>query len=128
MPLKDTCDLVDRALGANHHILPLAVAALLPEARARGVQEGKRFGNDEHQTTYVPGDHHEMQVWYISLMLAEYLADLLGRKVRDGHCNAQGPGHVPCATMRAEHLRMLQEYRQALEKLVEDVKKLEGTL
>jgi hypothetical protein len=67
-----------------------------------------------------------MEIWHISLMLAEYLADLLGRKMKEGHCNAKD--HAPCATMRAEHLRMLRQYRKALEELLDDVKALEATL
>jgi hypothetical protein len=67
-----------------------------------------------------------MQVWHVSLMLAEYLADLLGRKIKDGHCNS--PDHAPCSTMRAEHRQMFKQYRKALEGLVADVKQLEETL
>ncbi len=124
--LEETCDLVSGLLQANNHDLGASVGALLPDAEARGNRERRRFGDNQHNTVYLPGPSHEMQVWHVSLMLAEYLADLLGRKVKDGHCGA--PGHAPCATMRAEHRFMFEQYRKALEKLVDDVSQLEATL
>jgi hypothetical protein len=125
--LKETSDLVDLALKVNQQNIPLAIAALLPHAAVRTSLERKTFGSEEHQTTYGLGSH-EMQIWYVSMMLAEYLAESLARRVREGRCNQDGAGHVPCAVMKAEHFRMLQDYRKSLEKLVDEIKNLEKTL
>ena len=124
--LADTCDLVSEAFAANHFGFPWAVAALLRDVKKRDEAAGLRFGDAAHKTEYVPCANHEMEVWGVSLILVAYLLDLLGRKVKGGHCNH--PGHVPCAAMQEAHLRMLEEYRKALEQLVADAKSLEATL
>jgi hypothetical protein len=126
MPLFDSADFVNLALQTNAFNLPLSVAALLPQTKVRGMAEGKRFGLAAHKTEYMPGEAHEMKAWYVSLMLVEYVAVLLFKKVQDGHCNAEG--HPPCDEMRAEHRRMFKEYRSALETLLSEVRELEAQL
>jgi hypothetical protein len=124
MPLQDGFQLVDKALKANKFNLPLSVAALLPDAADRGKRAGTIFGRDECETGYLPGVHHELEVWHVSLMLAEYLAWLIGEKVKDGHCKH----HKPCSEMRKEHKRMLRTYKETLEKLAGEIGALERDL
>jgi hypothetical protein len=63
-------------------------------------------------------------------MLGEYLAELLARKVADGHCQvgADDASHLPCKTMQVEHFRMLREYREALEGLLLDIRQRENAV
>ena len=122
MPLEDGFTYVDKALKANSFNLPLAVAALLADA-AKERAKTTVFGKDECGTGYLPG-YVETEAWHISLMLAEYLAWLLGQKVKDGHCN----NHKPCDTMRAEHKRMLAVFKTALAGLVTEIGELQKDL
>src|SRR5947207_4944638 len=115
MPLEDGFQYVDKALKASGFNLAVAVAALLA-GPAKERAKTTVFGKDECGTGYLPG-HVETEVWHISLMLAEYLAWLLGQKVKDGHCN----NHKPCDTMRAEHKRMLAAFKAALAGVVAEV-------
>jgi hypothetical protein len=122
MPLEDGFKHVDKALKASGFNLSVAVAALLADAAMERAKTTV-FGKDECGTGYLPG-HVETEAWHISLMLAEYLAWLLGEKVKDGHCK----NHKPCDTMRAEHKRMLAAFRAALDCVVSEIGQLEKHL
>lgn len=125
--LKDGCDIVDQCFGLNGPIMALGIASLQPYVIQK-IAAGKTYGDPTHKTTYGYANH-EMHAWYTSLLMCQYVADLLGRKVRDKHCQMkrEDPTHV-CTAMPAEHLKMLQDYRAALEGVLADVKLLEASL
>jgi len=64
-------------------------------------------------------NHHEIQMWHLALLQAEYVAGLLVQKVEDGHCYH----HKPCDETAKLHLTMLRDYKKALEELTGDIQK-----
>jgi hypothetical protein len=59
--------------------------------------------------------HHEILMWHISLMFAEYVAGMLELKAKDGHCRSHPK---PCALTRELHLKMLRRFKADLEALI----------
>jgi hypothetical protein len=65
----------------------------------------------------------ELQMWFFGLMLCEYVAGLLTRKVEEGHCNEhrKKPDLTPCPKTRETHLDMLKAFRADLGALVSEI-------
>src|ERR1700682_1085489 len=117
MSIQRGLDLVEKwkVLTADKKVnLVATLSAMLLDTVDIAKSERTLFGKDECGTGYLPGRHHEIETWYVALIVAEYLAGLLGKKVKDRHCN----NHARCDIMREEHLRMLGAFKIALEKLV----------
>jgi hypothetical protein len=93
---------------------------------APGYPPGTFFGLHACRTDYGlsnRGLNNEMISWYLSIILAEYTAGILGEKVREGHCNAHrlAPTYQPCPDMQAEHMKMLEVFRGRVKQLLADV-------
>lgn len=67
-------------------------------------------------------DCSEVHMWFFGLMLCEYVAGLLGKKAKEGHCkeHRKEPELSRCPTMMKKHLEMLEGFRNALNGLVEE--------
>jgi hypothetical protein len=72
------------------------------------------------QVGYNDGSH-EIAIWHISLMFAEYVAGMLRKKAEEGHCRQQ----KPCALTRELHLRMLARFKADLQALVKEIDDIE---
>jgi hypothetical protein len=72
-------------------------------------------------------DHtcHEIQMWHIGLMMAEYAAGLMGDKARIGHCHAKNKKNPACTKGRRLHRRMLAQFKAELGKLIDEIKSME---
>jgi hypothetical protein len=93
---------------------------------APGYPRGTFFGLHACRTEYGlsnRGFNNEMISWYLSVILAEYTAGILSEKVREGHCNVHrlAPTYQPCPDMQAEHMKMLEAFRDRVKKLLTDV-------
>jgi hypothetical protein len=65
----------------------------------------------------------ELQMWFFGIMLCEYVAGLLAKKVEEGHCNEHRnePELKPCPKTRPTHLDMLKAFRADLSALVSEI-------
>ncbi len=68
-------------------------------------------------------DCNEIHMWFFGLMLSEYVGGLLAKKVKEGHCkeHRKEPDLRRCPTMMTKHLEMLEEFRNALNGLVQEI-------
>jgi hypothetical protein len=74
--------------------------------------------------------HHELQTWFLAILLAEYTAGILAQKAEEGHCQKHRipPDLKGCPVMAVEHRRMLLAFRDSLQQIVDDISTLEGGL
>jgi hypothetical protein len=68
-------------------------------------------------------DKNEIHIWFFGLMLCEYVAGLLEKKSRQGHCqNHRKPPTVPrCPPGGKLHREMLERFGAALNDLVIEI-------
>jgi hypothetical protein len=129
MPIKEGLQLVGSAFTPFSHdpnfIFPAPLKTLEPDALRRATQTGTVFMDRAAscQVGYQEG-HHEISIWHIGLMFAEYLAGMLAKKAEDGHCRSH---KKPCALTRELHLRMLARFKADLLALVKEIEDIETT-
>jgi hypothetical protein len=90
--------------------------APLAQGRADIFQKFYRQCATTCSVEYTP-HHHEIEMWMVTLMLGEYVADLILDKAFDGHCYA----HKPCDDTLEMHLQMARDFKADLEKLVKEI-------
>jgi len=106
-----------------HFIFPAPIKTLESDASRRATQTGTVFMDcaTSCQVRYNEG-HHEISIWHISLMFAEYVAGMLAQKAEDGHCRNH---KKPCALTRELHLRALARFKADLLALVKEIEDIE---
>jgi hypothetical protein len=101
-----------------------ALPELIDAAREMAKTDNIRYRWDVCKTEYSPeGKNHEIDVWNLSLMYAQYLAGLLALKAAEGHC--QTKAHIPCKEMANSHMYMFNAFKSSLEALVKEMGELE---
>jgi hypothetical protein len=101
-----------------------ALSELVDAARQKAKKDAVRYRWDACETGYSPETpNHEIDVWNLSLMYAQYLAGLLALKAAEGHC--QTMSHLPCKTMANAHMYMFNAFKSSLESLVKEMSELE---
>jgi hypothetical protein len=127
MPIKEGLQLVGSAFTPFYHdpyfILPAPIKTLEPDASRRAMQGGTVFTDRQAScgVVYTEG-HHEILIWHISLMFAEYVAGMLAKKAEDGHCRNH---KKPCDLTRNLHLKMLARFKADLLALVKEIEDIE---
>jgi hypothetical protein len=128
MPIKEGLHLVGSAFTPFYHdpqfIFPAPIKTLEPDALRRAKDTGTVFMDRAGtcQVGYAEG-HHEILIWHIGLMFAEYVAGMLAKKAEDGHCRNH---KKPCALTRELHLRMLGRLKADLLALVKEIEDIEN--
>jgi hypothetical protein len=86
-------------------------------------QRGQRFAAPAPCRAEYDSHKPELQMWFFGIMLCEYVAGLLAKKVKEGHCNEhrKEPDLQPCLKTRPAHLDMLKAFRADLAALVSEI-------
>ncbi len=137
MPINDGLNAADPIL----HAPVWDMGRLMNEAAVRASQElqtkaglpqGYAFGietpcNTKYGVTQTEVNN-EILSWFLGILLAEYTAGILAKKVTEGHCNhhRKPPNYEPCVDMANEHLEMLKAFRERIAKLLAEVDTLIG--
>ena len=127
MPIQEGLQLVGSAVTPFYYdpyfTLPAPISTLEPDASRRATQTGTVF-TDRFAScgVHYTAGHHEISIWHISLMFAEYVAGMLAKKAEDGHCRTH---QKPCDLTRELHLRMLGRFKADLLALVKEIEGLE---
>src|SRR4051794_1213388 len=106
MPIKEGLKLVDNAFKEFYHdpffLLPQPIKTLEPDAQKRARDTGTVFHDRAASCAVEYGEgHHEILIWHVALMFAEYVAGMLALKGEHGHCRSHPK---PCALTRELHL------------------------
>jgi hypothetical protein len=109
---------------------PAELHALLPEVRRRAKQFDDCYStcrdNKGDRCLYYDGRNHEIELWHIGLMFAEYVARLLLTKAGEGHCYAENRTNTVCSFSRDMHLKMLAALKEDLRNLADEIDALEA--
>jgi hypothetical protein len=86
-------------------------------------QRGQKFAAPAPCRVQYDSHKPELQMWFFGIMLCEYVAGLLAKKVEEGHCNEhrKQPDLKPCPKTRPAHLNMLKAFRADLAALVSEI-------
>jgi peptidoglycan/xylan/chitin deacetylase (PgdA/CDA1 family) len=63
--------------------------------------------------------NQEIRAWHLCILLGEYVAGLLALKGVEAGCHTAA--HAPCGRASDLHLRMLQDFKRDLERLVHQI-------
>jgi hypothetical protein len=105
-----------------------ALRLLLPEVERRTQLPGAAVFDDCCNTCNglrYYHECHEIRMWYVGLMFAEYVAGLIADKAKIGHCHAKKKINRHCSMGRALHLKMLARFKQDLAEVIQQITELE---